>query len=68
MRTILAQVAVGGLERYLEIIIIVSALIAIVLVVLQGFGFKWPPWVWQIFGIVVLALVGILAIRLLTSI
>jgi hypothetical protein len=67
MAFFLAQAGVGGLAHYLEVIIIVAALIAITLVALKGFGINPPPWIWQIFCIVVLALVAILAIRLLTS-
>lgn len=48
-------------------IVILAAIIAVALVGLRAIGFQPPPWVWQIFGILLVAFVVILAIRFLLT-
>ena len=48
-------------------IVIVAACIGIMYVALRVFGVTIPPWVIQIFWIVVVAVVAILAIRFVAS-
>ncbi len=48
-------------------IIIIAAVIAVMYIALRQFGVGIPPWVIQIFWVVVVAFVAIFAIRLLMS-
>ncbi len=48
-------------------IVIIAAVVALVYVALRQFGVSIPPWVQQIFWIVVVAFVVIFAIRLVLS-
>jgi uncharacterized protein (DUF983 family) len=48
-------------------IVIIGAVVGVVYVALRQFGVAIPAWVVQIFWIVVVAIVAILAIRLLLS-
>ena len=48
-------------------IVIIAAVVAVMYVALRQFGVAIPPWVIQIFWIVVVAVVAILAIRFLLS-
>jgi hypothetical protein len=56
-----------GLVDIIIAIIIIAAAIGIMYVALRVFGVAIPPWVVQIFWIVVVAFVAIFAIRLLFS-
>jgi len=56
----LAQLAIGFL--------IVIGVVGIVVVVARNSGVPIPPWVYQIGGIVILVVLGILGIKILMSI
>lgn len=49
-------------------IIIIAAIVAIMYVALRKFGIEIPDWVLQIFWIVIVAIVAIVAIKFLLSI
>lgn len=72
MQALLAQMRAGpffGLTfgELLVAVVIVAACVGIVYVALRQFGVGVPPWVVQIFWIVVVAVVAIFAIRLVLS-
>lgn len=48
-------------------VVIIAAIVALVLVALRKFGVSIPEWVQQIFWIVVVAFVVILAIRIVAA-
>lgn len=52
-----------GFVDFLIFIVIVAACIALMYVALRQFGVQIPPWVMQVFWIVVVAVVVIFAIR-----
>lgn len=63
---LIAQAMLGGnLVYWLKIIVIVAALIAIVVVAVRAMGIVIPGWAVQMFWIVVIALVALLAIGLI---
>lgn len=68
MTTVLAQL-IGGysLGQILIAIVIIAACVALVYVALRQFGIAIPPWVTQVFWIVVVAFVVIFAIKLVLS-
>lgn len=55
------------LVHFLVILIIVAAVCAVVYVILKAMGIAIPPWVLQVFAIILAAAVGIIAIKLLLS-
>lgn len=65
MTALLAQMNWRAMSfgEILVLIIVVAACIGILYVALRAFGVGIPPWVVQIFWIVVVAFVAILAIR-----
>lgn len=64
----IAQIAAGySLVHLLIIAIIVIACIAVFVVVTRAMGWSPPPWVAQVFWIVLAAVVGILAIHVIVS-
>lgn len=69
----LLQVARGGallglsLGELLIAVIVIAAVVAIAYVVLKNMGWNPPGWAVHIFWIVVLAFVGILAIRIVLN-
>lgn len=71
--SVLAQIAGGGgiaswsLGSILIAIVVIAACVALVYVALRQFGITIPPWVVQVFWIVVVAIVVIFAIRLVLS-
>lgn len=67
MLTIAQIAAPGSILYYLIIIIVVAAVIGIVLVALRQFGVSIPPWATQIGWIVVVAVVAILAIKIVVG-
>ncbi len=56
-----------GIVDVLKLIVVIAACIGIVYVALRVFGVTIPPWVVQIFWIVVAAFVAIFAINLIAS-
>jgi hypothetical protein len=73
MGLILAQ-AGGGLRNFdmsiggiLVAIVVIAAAIALVYVALRQFGISIPPWLIQVFWILVVAVVVIFAIKLVLS-
>ncbi len=65
---ILAQLAGGyNLVQLAIMAIVICGVIGVVFVVMRQAGINLPPWVWTIIGIVALCFVGILAIRLISS-
>jgi hypothetical protein len=65
---ILAQVAAGySLASIAIMVVIIAAVVALVYVALRQFGVSIPPWVQQVFWILVVAFVVILAIRIVMS-
>lgn len=67
MSLLLAQAA-GGLVHWIVIAIVVVAVVAIFYVAMKAMGMQPPPWVIQIFWIVVIAVVAIVAIKFLLSV
>lgn len=68
MMPFLAQfVVAGGLGYWLILAIVVAGLIAIAVVVLKQLGVSFPPWVIQIFWIVLTVIVGVVALKILIS-
>ncbi len=66
---ILAQIAGGyGLVHLVILAIIVCAVVGIALVAIRASGVPIPGWAVQIFWIVVVAIVAILAIKFLLSV
>ncbi len=63
-QVILNGIGIGQLAIY---VVIIAALVALVFVALRQFGIQIPAWVVQVFWILVVAFVVILAIRLLLS-
>ncbi len=48
-------------------VIIIAAACAILIIILRVMGYEIPRWVWHILGIVAVAFVGILALKILWS-
>ncbi len=67
MVPILAQFAGYTVAHWIIMIIILAAVIAVMYVVLGRMGVAIPAWVIQIFWILVVAVVGIMAIKFLLS-
>jgi hypothetical protein len=66
---LLAQAMDGGtLVSWLIGAVIIGAIIGVVIIALNKFGIPIPQWVWQIAGIVLVAVVAIVAIKFLVSI
>lgn len=63
----LAPLAAWGIVEWVIAIIIIAAVIGIMFVALRQFGVSIPPFVVQIFWIVVCAAVAIVAIRIVLS-
>lgn len=61
------MVRAWSLQQMLIAIVIIAAAVALVYVALRQFGVAIPEWVRQVFWIVVVAFVVILAIRLVFS-
>lgn len=60
---LLAQVFVGSVAGWAILAVVIAALVGIVLVAVRAAGVGIPPWVIQVFWIVVIAVVCILAIK-----
>lgn len=56
--------AQGSILYYLIIVVVIAAVIGIVLVALRQFGVSIPPWFVQIAWIVAVAVVAIIAIKI----
>jgi hypothetical protein len=71
MNALLAAVVVGGgdysLGQIAIAIVIIAAVVALVYVALRQFGIQIPAWVQQVFWIVVVAFVVIVAIKFVLS-
>jgi hypothetical protein len=68
MLSLLAQaVGVGGIAYYLIWIIILVGLFAIAIIAIRGIGVSIPPWATQIFWIVLLVTVAVVAIKFLLT-
>lgn len=69
MNAALAAVSLGGygLVEIATFVVIVAAVVALVWVALRQFGVSIPVWVQHVFWIVVVAVVVILAIRLVAA-
>lgn len=65
---IFAQVAAGySLASIAIMIVIIAAVVALVYIALRQFGISIPPWVVQVFWVLVVAFVVIMAIRIVMS-
>jgi hypothetical protein len=64
---VIAQVGGHSFAQLAVAIIIILAVVGIVIVVAKHSGVPIPQWVWTIAGIILLAAVGIIAIRFLLS-
>ena len=64
MNSLLALITHWGIGEIAIAIVVIAAVVALVYVALRQFGVSIPPWVVQIFWIVVVAFVVIFAIRL----
>ncbi len=67
MTTLLANVAGYTFGEIAIAIIIIAAVVAVVYIALRQFGVAIPPWVIQIFWVMCVAVVAILAVRFLLS-
>lgn len=67
MTALLGAAPTYSLVEIIVGIIVLAAVIAILLVALKAFGITIPPWVVQIFWIVVVAVVAIVAIRFILT-
>ncbi len=56
-----------GLAEFLKAIVVIAAVIGIVFVALRVMGITIPGWMFQIFWIVVVAVVAIMAINIVLS-
>lgn len=65
----LAQMFIAGysLAQLAIIVVVVAAVVALVYVALRQFGIGIPPWVIQVFWILVVAFVVVVAIKLVAS-
>lgn len=70
MLTLLAQ-AVGpagwSIGQIAIAVILIAAIVAVVFIAVRAFGLPIPQWVWQVIGVLIVAFVCILAVRLLMS-
>jgi hypothetical protein len=65
---IIAQVAAGySLASIAITVVIIAAVVALVYIALRQFGITIPAWVAQVFWVLIVAFVVILAIRLVMS-
>ena len=65
---VLAQIVAGySLGQLAIAVVIIAAVVALVYVALRQFGIQIPPWVVQVFWILVVAIVVIAAIRFVLS-
>lgn len=68
MTALIAQVAGGySLVQLAIIFVVVLAVIALVWIFVKNSGVPVPAWVFQVIGIVILAVIIILAIKLVAS-
>lgn len=67
MSTLLVQVLPWSIPQIVIAFIVIAAVVAIMYVALRQFGIAIPPWVIQIFWIVVVAVVAIVAIKFLLT-
>lgn len=64
----LAAVLMGmNLVELLTCVVILAAVVAVVVIALHAMGWKPPGWAVQMFWVVVIAFVAIVAIRLIAS-
>ena len=65
----LAVALLGGysLVQIAIAIVIIAAIVALVTIALRQFGVAIPPWVIQVFWVIVVTIVIILAIRFISS-
>ena len=56
-----------GFAEVLTAIIVIAALLSIVYIAVKAMGAPIPGWVWRIVGVVIIAFVAIIAIRLVLS-
>lgn len=68
MMTLAAIVIPGGIAGMAIWVIIVAAIVAIVFIACRAMGVAIPPWVVQVFWVVIIAIVCVFAIKLLLSI
>lgn len=66
--SVLAQVLAGGVAYWATWIIIVAAIVAIVVVICRQMGVAVPPFIVTILWIILAAIVGVMAIKVLFSI
>jgi len=66
--TLTAQIVAGySLGQLAIAVVIIAAIVALVYVALRQFGITIPPWVVQVFWIIVVAFVVIAAIKIVLS-
>ena len=61
------RIGTWGFSELLTAVIVVAALLGIAYVAVKAMGVPIPGWLWNIAGIVAVALVAIVAIRLVLS-
>lgn len=67
MTALLAQAAGLALAGWLKVIVIIAALVAVVAIAVRAMGVAIPPWLVQMFWVVVIAAAAFVAIGLLTG-
>jgi hypothetical protein len=66
--TTIAQIAGGySIGQIAIAVVIVAAVVALVVIALRQFGIAIPPWVVQVFWVIVVAFIVICAIKLVLS-
>jgi hypothetical protein len=58
---------IAALGGWVIILVILAAIVAIALIAIRAMGINVPPWVGQVLGVVLVAVVIILAVRFLLA-
>lgn len=64
---LLAQLGGWGVGQIAIAVIVILAIVAIVAIAVRAMNVPIPAWVWHVLGVLVVAFVCILAVRLLMS-
>jgi hypothetical protein len=64
---LVAQVAGYSLINLAIAVVVILAVMALVLLACRQFGIPFPGWIWQVVGIVLVAVVVIVAIKFVAS-
>ena len=62
-----ASIIPAGMGGLAKTIIVIAAFIAIVVIACKGMGIPIPNWVWQILGVILVAVVAIWALEFVAA-